>query len=78
MKNIVVIVDKSDWSYYSHREFASIFSAAAFVEGMKAAWEISHGHSNCWAPYDLSNETDRANWEEMGSPGKGQFSLNRP
>mgnify|MGYP000753499762 CR=1 FL=1 len=70
MDKAVIIVDTDEKEYYNHHVFETVPEAYAFAEGMKAAWKISHGYSNCWHPYVLNDPFDFQEWEWMGSPGK--------
>lgn len=70
LDTIVIVIDTSDKTYYSHHVFCTASEAFAFAEGMEEAWEISHGTYNCWCPFSLGISSNFEEWKEMGFPGK--------
>ncbi len=75
---IVVIVDTDDGTYYEHHDVGTVAECIAFVEGMEAAWKISHGTSNCWQGFALGIARQREEWEAMGSPGRDKVTAVQP
>lgn len=50
---VVVIVDTSNNTYYSHRVFETVSEAFAYEDGVNDAWKISYGFYNCCYPFAL-------------------------